>query len=66
MEEKEYQKIVSRRKKRNMSMFRRIHTRKIDRMVAKHNMEKSGVSVHDMIKRHFFPDRWKEYANMNI
>jgi len=66
MEEKLYSTSVNKRRKKNMSMFRRIHTRKIDRMVAKHNMEKSGVSVHDMIKRHFFPDRWREYANMNI
>lgn len=46
--------------------FRRVHTRKIDRMVAKCNMIRSGVSIHDMIKHHAFTYRWREFANMNI
>lgn len=46
--------------------FRRVHTRKIDRMVAKCNMVRQGVSIHDMIKRGMFSIRWREFANMNI
>jgi len=41
---------------------RRIHTRKIDRMVAKNNMRILGISVHDCIKHGRFSDAWKEYS----
>lgn len=50
-------------KRKSAKLFRRVHSRKIDRMVAKHNMEKQGVSVHDQIKRGFFSDNWRRYAN---
>jgi len=42
--------------------FRRVHTRKIDRMVAKNNMHILGISVHDCIKAGRFSDAWKEYS----
>lgn len=42
--------------------FRRVHTRKIDRMVAKNNMHILGISVHDCIKHGRFSDAWKEYS----
>ena len=51
------------RRKRSLKQFRRVHTRKIDRMVAKHNILKSGASLHDIIKRGYFSMQWKKYAN---
>lgn len=50
-------------RRHSTKLFRRVHTRKIDRMVAKHNMEKQGVSVHDTIKHGFFGSNWRRYAN---
>lgn len=40
----------------------RIHTRKIDRGVAKNNMKILGVNLHNCIKHHMFGSQWREYS----
>lgn len=41
---------------------RRIHTRKLDRMVAKNNIKKHGGNLHDIIKSGLFAKSWRIYA----
>lgn len=40
----------------------RVHTRKLDRGVAKHNLEKQG-NLHNAIKSGHFAINWRRYAN---
>lgn len=40
----------------------RVHTRKIDRGVARHNLEKQG-NLHNAIKRGHFAINWRKYAD---
>lgn len=42
----------------------RVHTRKIDRMVAKNEMLKQGVNVHNKIKKGEFSGIWREYVTI--
>ena len=42
--------------------FRRVHTRKIDRGVAKNNMKILGVNLHNCIKHGQFNTQWRQYA----
>lgn len=58
MREEMYQMNRAQRRKRNMQMFRRIHTRKIDRAVARHVMEVQGINHKS------FRYQWRKIANM--
>lgn len=40
----------------------RVHSRKIDRAVAKNNMKILGVNLHNCIKQGKFRDVWREYS----
>ena len=40
----------------------RVHTRSIDRAVARHNLEKKGA-LHNAIKSGHFANNWRVYAN---
>lgn len=40
----------------------RVHSRKIDRAVAKNNMTLLGMSVHDCIKHRRFSEVWRRYS----
>lgn len=40
----------------------RVHSRKIDRAVAKNNMKILGVNLHNCIKLGKFKDAWREYS----
>lgn len=42
------------------AQFRRVHTRKIDRSVAKHGMKIMGI--HKPVKSGYFRRNWREYA----
>ena len=42
--------------------FRRVHTRKIDRAVAKNNMLILGVNLHNCIKQGKFGTQWRQYS----
>ena len=47
--------------KASKAKFRRIHTRKLDRSVAKHGMKIAGIKK--AVKSGYFADHWREYAN---
>ena len=47
--------------KKDKRKMTRVHTRKLDRMVAKHN---AGSVLHDLIKSWTFRKRWREYAGV--
>ena len=40
----------------------RVHSRKIDRAVAKNNMKILGMNLHNCIKRGQFSAMWREYS----
>ena len=40
----------------------RVHTRKIDRGVARYNLEKQG-NLHNAIKSKHFASNWRKYAD---
>lgn len=44
--------------------FVRVHTRKIDREIAKRTVKKSGGQLHMFIKRGVFAKHWREYCGL--
>jgi hypothetical protein len=51
---------MARRKYRTVE--HRVHSRKIDRTVAKNNMKILGINLHNVIKRGRFSELWREYS----
>ena len=48
--------------RRYRTVEHRVHSRKIDRAVAKNNMKILGMNVHNCIKQGRFGDYWREYS----
>lgn len=46
---------------KNKRTTARVHTRKVDRMVAKHY---AGSALHDMIKSGDFKKKWRRFAGL--
>lgn len=45
--------------------FVRVHTRKIDREIAKRTVKKNGGQLHMFIKRGVFAKHWREYCGLD-
>lgn len=48
--------------RRYRTVDHRVHSRKIDRAVAKNNMKILGINLHNCIKQGKFSDVWREYS----
>ena len=52
--------------KNNHRVPTRVHTRELDRGVARHNMKKVGLRQVAKGKNSFFSQNWEKYANLGL
>ena len=52
-------------KQNNHRVSTRVHTRELDRGVARHNMKKVGLRQVAKGKNSFFSDNWRKYAEVD-